>query len=66
VGHYGGGLHWSEVHEQDRIPFQKVRGTLLHDTQKTNNVDHLRDNGHVRTNRLPNESLSTLDHDPRV
>jgi hypothetical protein len=34
--------------------------------QSTNNVDYLRDDGHVRTNRLPNEGLPSLDHDPCV
>ncbi|OQD81246.1 hypothetical protein PENANT_c028G02056 [Penicillium antarcticum] len=24
MGHYGGGLHWSDVHEEDKIPFQKT------------------------------------------
>ncbi|KAJ5341187.1 hypothetical protein N7541_010311 [Penicillium brevicompactum] len=27
MGHYGGGLHWSDVAEEDKIPFQKVSKT---------------------------------------
>jgi hypothetical protein len=34
--------------------------------QSTNIVDYLCNDGHVRTNGLPNEGLPALDHDPCV
>lgn len=49
-----------------KSPFKRYATPYYLILQSTNNVDYLRDDGHVRTNRLPNEGLPSLDHDPCV
>lgn len=66
VGHYGGGLHWSDVAEEDKIPFQKVSKSQPRAEAMPDPPDHLRHHGHVRTNSLPHKNLSTLDHDTSI
>lgn len=64
VGHYGGGLHWWNVLDENKIPFQKVWKALARLTiSAVDSVDYLRNNGHVWTNSLSHKSVPPLDHD---
>lgn len=71
MGSYGGGMHMSDVPDEDIIPFQKVcyQSSVFITCDRILSscaVDCLRNHGHIRSSRLPHQTVPPLDHDPCI
>jgi hypothetical protein len=67
VGSYGGGLHWSDVPDENKIPFFKVCKALERlILQTSDSLDYIRNNGHVWADSLSHKSVAPLDHGSRI